>query len=199
MDTKNHILWTYQDTNSNPNGLFVYTVTRPQRDPVSKIRISTTYKRPSESFMGLHVCEVELYGECLPGFWGLECRQTCPTECPTWCQQDTGTCLSCVGYSDPPDCITACKPGTWGRNCLKTCSPNCKDHICDAVTGLCDLKCDSRTDLSCPADCPVGYHGSNCSLQCSRTCKNMSCNKLGYCVTCLPGHTGVYCENGPVV
>ncbi|XP_055884514.1 uncharacterized protein LOC106056033 [Biomphalaria glabrata] len=135
---------------------------------------------------------------CAKDKWGPDCQINCTNKCFNLsCDRETGKCDNgCDGFMDPPDCTVECQSGQWGHNCSNECDSRCKDKSCDRVTGLCVYVCDSHTNLSCPADCPSGYHGSNCTLKCSSTCKNQLCNGLGYCITCLPGHTGLYCENG---
>ncbi|KAI8773637.1 multiple epidermal growth factor domains 10 [Biomphalaria glabrata] len=130
---------------------------------------------------------------CAKDKWGPDCQINCTNNCFNLsCDRQTGKCDNgCDGFMDPPDCTVE-----WGHNCSNECDSRCKDKSCDRVTGLCVYVCDSLTNLSCPADCPSGYHGSNCTLKCSSTCKDQLCNGLGYCITCLPGHTGLYCENG---
>ncbi|KAH9490862.1 hypothetical protein Btru_033682 [Bulinus truncatus] len=101
---------------------------------------------------------------------------------------------------DPPDCLVKCKVSTWGHNCENTCSTKCTDRTCNTVTGLCESNCNR---LSCPSGMyplklryllPQGFYGENCTLECSSTCKDSTCSDYGYCVSCLPGFEGNFCE-----
>ncbi|KAH9502199.1 hypothetical protein Btru_070371 [Bulinus truncatus] len=188
LDSSNNVVWNYNDTRES---LAVYTVSSLKSNNVSKLRIYPTYIFPGEPNTMLTLCEVELYGECAPGLWGLGCNIICPWECSNWCHKDTGQCPSCFGYSDPPLCKTECKVSTWGHNCENTCSTKCIGRTCNTVTGLCEANCNR---LSCPSDCPQGFYGENCTLECSSTCKDFTCSDYGYCVSCLPGFEGNFCE-----
>ncbi|XP_055887208.1 uncharacterized protein LOC106066310 isoform X2 [Biomphalaria glabrata] len=173
---------------ASDTGIPVYIVTDPAKNKLILVKINATQY--------VTLCEVEIYGDCIAGTYttsGLQCAN-CPAICPNSCHRDSGSCSICFGYSNPPACTLECKAGKWGRNCVRECSYVCKDQSCDRVTGLCEHICDSLTDLSCPDDCPKGYHGSNCTLECSSTCKDLSCNRLGYCIACVSGYTGRYCE-----
>ncbi|XP_059172016.1 uncharacterized protein LOC131953043 isoform X3 [Physella acuta] len=87
----------------------------------------------------LTLCEVEIYGECPVGTWGLTCENNCSRNCyETSCHRETGECDNgCQGFEDPPECTNVCLKGFYGHNCKKTCSPFCLDHDCDPVTGDC--------------------------------------------------------------
>ncbi|KAH9487598.1 hypothetical protein Btru_073012 [Bulinus truncatus] len=190
LDVNNTIMWTYRDTRGT---MMVYTVSTSQRNDVFKIRISPV-KQPTESFIVLTLCEVEVYGECAAGTWGLQCNGTCPKGCSNWCHQDTGQCPSCLGFSDPPLCKTECKVSKWGHNCINSCSTKCLQQICDRVTGLCEATCESLSPPSCPSDCTSGFYGQNCSFQCPPGCKDLTCSDHGYCVSCQSGYVGHFFE-----
>uniref|UniRef100_A0A2C9K8C0 C1q domain-containing protein n=1 Tax=Biomphalaria glabrata TaxID=6526 RepID=A0A2C9K8C0_BIOGL len=91
FDEGNKSIWSYQDANENP--LSVYTFSKILIKPVATIQIKPTYLIPTENALTLTLCEVEVFGECAPGSFGLNCSAKCPTECPTRCQQDSGICL----------------------------------------------------------------------------------------------------------
>ncbi|KAK6990654.1 adhesion G protein-coupled receptor E2 [Biomphalaria glabrata] len=88
LDENNCTQFSYKDNNTAPfyiysigiagkkmNKIFVYaTEVTKTRDPTVTLR------------------EVEIYGECLPGTWGLSCNQSCPTKCPVSCTQEDGLC-----------------------------------------------------------------------------------------------------------
>ncbi|XP_055887211.1 uncharacterized protein LOC106074751 isoform X2 [Biomphalaria glabrata] len=181
LDINNNTLWTYQDT--TPEAALIYTFTRLQSDPISRIRIVPTVKESSDTQYVVALCEVLMYGDCVPGSWGLECDKTCPVECPASCQPETGKCFECVGHSDPPLCNTACSIGQWGLNCINQCSINCYNRSCDSTTGVCDKGCNGFTDPPiCITACPSGQWGLNCTNLCSMNCYNGSCDRTtGQC------------------
>ncbi|XP_055884492.1 uncharacterized protein LOC129926172 [Biomphalaria glabrata] len=138
FDINNKTLLTYQDL--SPEAADIYTFPVRPHYPVSRIGIIPTdrdQKWDGDKFI-VTICEIFMFGECMPGVWDLDCRHKCPEECPSWCQQDTGKCLSCLGHSDPPRCNTVCASGTYGINCQQNCSDNCYNNSCNSVTGECD-------------------------------------------------------------
>uniref|UniRef100_A0A2C9KWZ0 Fucolectin tachylectin-4 pentraxin-1 domain-containing protein n=1 Tax=Biomphalaria glabrata TaxID=6526 RepID=A0A2C9KWZ0_BIOGL len=53
----------------------------------------------------LTFCEVNIFGDCQPGYWDLDCKKTCGSRCPTSCSVVDGSCTTrCLGYTDPPLC-----------------------------------------------------------------------------------------------
>ncbi|KAH9489063.1 hypothetical protein Btru_059381 [Bulinus truncatus] len=156
----------------------------------------------------LTLCEVELYGDCAPGMWGLECIEMCPQSCPSWCHQNTGQCPSCLGFSDPPVCRNVCPRGQWGSNCERcsgytnppdcniecpkgrwdvdcenNCGENCYNRSCDRVSGVCDEGCDGYINPPfCTEECFFDHWGHNCEYDCGKHCYNESCHAMtGVC------------------
>ncbi|KAH9487867.1 hypothetical protein Btru_067836 [Bulinus truncatus] len=168
-----------------------YTILDESTKKISSVNI---YGNKSKDV--LHFCEVEIFGECAAGTWGLNCTK-CPSRCPLTCNVDNGRCSTvCYGHSNPPNCTQECRVSKWGHNCENTCSAKCIGRTCNTVTGLCDANCNG---LSCPSDCPQGFYGENCTLECSSTCKDFTCSDYGYCVSCLPGLEGNFCKNADKV
>ncbi|CAE1275166.1 Receptor-type tyrosine-protein phosphatase O,Tyrosine-protein phosphatase non-receptor type 11,Tyrosine-protein phosphatase corkscrew,Receptor-type tyrosine-protein phosphatase eta [Acanthosepion pharaonis] len=145
----------------------------------------------------LNFCEVEVL-QCLPGFYGYRCKNSCPECKNSSCEQWSGTCqLGCsLGYKFNKTC-TACEIGTFGEECSQTC--HCKNNInCNKTNGNC-----------IPEGCEAGYKGSNCQEPCStgtfgegclQTChckNNNNCNhKNGSCGSegCEAGYKGPTCQ-----
>ncbi|KAH9494734.1 hypothetical protein Btru_017742 [Bulinus truncatus] len=130
----------------------------------------------------LSLCEVEIYGECAPGTWGLNCTK-CPPSCDLSCNVDDGRCSRiCIGHDNPPDCNKECEPGKWGMNCRQTCS-NCKNQLCNTTSGDCLV-------------CLDGDWGQNCSNKCSDNCRSNVCHKItGECQEgCVDGNWGPFCN-----
>ncbi|GAB1603200.1 multiple epidermal growth factor-like domains protein 11, partial [Argonauta hians] len=100
----------------------------------------------------LSLCEVEVL-QCLPGFYGDLCKESCDKCYDNVCNQFSGDCTyGCVsGYNwnETLSHCQECDPGTYGQNCSELC--NCVDNSdCHHITG------------SCPAGCPPGYAASDC-------------------------------------
>ncbi|KAH9523238.1 hypothetical protein Btru_066180 [Bulinus truncatus] len=158
FDAKNNVLWRYQDKRDILN---VYTVTSIMKDPVSKIKISATNR--VDNWVVLTLCEVLVFGECVPGTWGLDCNQTCPEDCDTLCHPENGACGLCLG------CSTECDKGRWGKCCQKNCKEHCYDKVCDRATGYCTNGCNGYSDppYCSKAACSKGWFGSNCQYMCT--------------------------------
>ncbi|KAH9523232.1 hypothetical protein Btru_066168 [Bulinus truncatus] len=167
FDAKNNVLWWYQDKREILN---VYTVTSIMKDPVSKIKISATNR--VDNVVVLTLCELLVFGECVPGTWGLDCNQTCPEECDTLCHPENGTCALCLG------CGTECDKGRWGEYCKKNCKEHCYDKVCDRATGYCTNGCNGYSDPPyCSKECLPGSWGHNCNNVCTH-CYDDSCDKF---------------------
>uniref|UniRef100_A0A2C9KG71 EGF-like domain-containing protein n=1 Tax=Biomphalaria glabrata TaxID=6526 RepID=A0A2C9KG71_BIOGL len=141
--------------------------------------------------------EVEAYGECPPGYWGLLCVNKCPDVCTSDCRVENGQCTSfCFGYSDPPECLTACSNDHLGVNCLQTCPKKCLHSSCDSYSGLCNQGCLGHSNPPvCDLECIKGAYGKNCSSTCSSKCINSECDHVtGFCLKCPDGYKGNNCE-----
>ncbi|KAK6991250.1 hypothetical protein BgiMline_014612, partial [Biomphalaria glabrata] len=182
----------YQD--QEPQVLQVYTVNEYIKNPISKVNISTYNK--NDNFLTL--CEVEIYGDCPDGKFGLDCNQTCDAKCGHRCNMDIGSCnYICLGFSNPPVCNKTCDQGKWGISCNNNCSQNCLDSNCDRETGLCVSGCKGFSDpLNCTKGCNCAFWGVNCTSTCNELCKNSSCNKVtGQCNNgCSAGYQGLRCN-----
>ncbi|KAH9491432.1 hypothetical protein Btru_032161 [Bulinus truncatus] len=178
----------------------LYDVTVHPSKPIVQITISTalsTLMRDKYGYQNLilTLCEVELYGDCAPGTWGLECDKVCPTQCNDSCHHGTGECYACLGYSNPPECSTECCSGRWGFNCQQNCSMNCLNELCNIQTGLCEQGCYGAVNFPyCDTGlCPNGWFGSKCQFQCH--CDNSQCPSDGQCIgRCAQGWFGESCQ-----
>ncbi|CAL1546984.1 unnamed protein product [Lymnaea stagnalis] len=171
----------------------IYNVPVPY-DEVDK-PIKSVVIRSNESSNILTLCEVEAYGECPDGKWGLECRDDCPMSCASLCNQDTGLCHFCYGYTNPPYCSTECSPGTYGMNCTHDCSNGCSKTHCNRFNGECESCEPGYQGKMCNTDCNPGTYGLNCARYCPETCSTSTCNHVnGQCYGCKPGYQGRMCE-----
>ncbi|XP_055885903.1 uncharacterized protein LOC129926380 isoform X2 [Biomphalaria glabrata] len=158
---------------------------------------------PKESFPTaiLTFCEINIFGDCQPGYWDLDCKKTCDTRCPTSCSVVDGSCTTrCLGYTDAPLCTKECPPNKWGVNCRENCSDRCANRFCNNLDGSCTSGCNGYSDPPyCTQACTNGRYGLNCASPCIETCPDCeSCmeedNKLkgtyfgigfGVCAVCI--------------
>ncbi|XP_055885032.1 uncharacterized protein LOC106072979 isoform X2 [Biomphalaria glabrata] len=196
LDSSNLTIYSYQN-NSEPTRL-VYTVLNLKAGAGAAVRISQKNIIGSDSVPFVTLNEFEAFGECLPGFWGLNCRNVCESACSSSCHAEHGKCNTlCIGYTDPPQCSIECKATQWGPNCLNHCSVSCYNSSCDKLTGLCLSGCLGYQDFPyCTTKCNKAYSGVNCTNSCPSNCLNATCDYItGKCSDCTPGYTGDYCNN----
>ncbi|KAI8773638.1 multiple epidermal growth factor domains protein 11, partial [Biomphalaria glabrata] len=178
--------FNYTDTSTY--GLPVYIVVDPARNNLTQVKISTKEL--------ITLCEVEIYGECPAGTYtttDLQCTN-CPIKCANVCDQDSGLCFDCNGYSDPPNCTNECTLGRYGINCMQTCK-NCVKSKCHLVSGFCPMCKPGYYGNSCDKVCNETTYGQNCSLNCSTKCSEQKCDPVnGECNLCIPGYTGDFCH-----
>ncbi|KAK0046268.1 cell death abnormality protein 1 [Biomphalaria pfeifferi] len=60
------------------------------KEPISGLKI--TYKQTNSSPSEFSLCQISVFGECVPGRWGLDCKNSCGSECPDSCNESDGTC-----------------------------------------------------------------------------------------------------------
>ncbi|KAI8773529.1 multiple epidermal growth factor domains protein 11, partial [Biomphalaria glabrata] len=74
----------------------IYKIVDPRKNLVSNVTITRQTV--------LKFCEVEIYGECPTGTWGLDCSN-CSQHCPNECHVEDGRCFNlCLGFTNPPFC-----------------------------------------------------------------------------------------------
>ncbi|KAK6991253.1 multiple epidermal growth factor-like domains protein 11, partial [Biomphalaria glabrata] len=74
----------------------IYRLLDPRKNIVSNVTITR------QNY--LNICEVEIYGECPTGTWGLACTN-CSQDCPNECHAEDGRCVNlCLGFTNPPSC-----------------------------------------------------------------------------------------------
>ncbi|KAH9490833.1 hypothetical protein Btru_033515 [Bulinus truncatus] len=143
------------------------TITKPWK----KVQIASI--NSSFSTLILSLCEVEMYGACLPGKWGLDCKQQCDSKCPDFCSEWDGSCpTGCLGYYAPL-CIAECPVHKWGVNCIEDCSDRCQYKYCNSVDGLCTVGCNGYSDPPyCTKVSKPGSYGINCANRSVSNCVN---------------------------
>ncbi|KAH9492071.1 Receptor-type tyrosine-protein phosphatase zeta [Bulinus truncatus] len=189
---------TFEYEDRSTVGQAVYEV-NVNNSLAKQVVVSVKHKSPyhNDEKPILTICEMEVYGECPPGKWGLTCINSCPEHCARSCHIDDGSCnVSCVGSNDPPECATECIKGKWGVNCQQNCS-NCFNISCDRHTGMCDDGCLGFSDPPvCNKSCISNFFGRNCSEQCPVNCLNKTCRPAsGHCYLCIDGYQGKVCSD----
>ncbi|XP_065925642.1 scavenger receptor class F member 2 isoform X2 [Magallana gigas] len=145
------------------------------------------------------LCEVEVHGCPIPGYYGEDCSLPCPQNCQEGhCHIVDGTCLGCVPGYKGPTCNEKCLDQTYGLECQQICV-NCKNkEPCHHVNGSCLNGCSSGFyGDSCNLECPDGWYGSNCQEQCNVNCGvQYRCDRVtGQCEGgCQVGWKGVKCD-----
>ncbi|XP_061188260.1 multiple epidermal growth factor-like domains protein 10 [Saccostrea echinata] len=137
-----------------------------------------------------------LCDQCLRGFYGEKCEDTCPNTCPE-CDQYTGQCVSCRDGWFGPHCFfkcvlcfschivtgecTSCKPKKWGPFCQQDCDRNC--YICQTQNGKC-------------VQCAPGYYGRSCEKRCTNCFRGLCRPRTGVChFGCKAGFYGKFCQS----
>ncbi|CAL1546987.1 unnamed protein product [Lymnaea stagnalis] len=139
-------VFRYQDHSTTFTSLYEVTVAEMASGiPVNGLRLGLNRTNPI-----LMMCEVEAYGECVPGSWGLECKKICADRCSSQCHVETGSCPVCNDFDDRSSCHTGCATGYFGYDCSQPCSQNCQNRECNSTTGLCFSCVDGYLGPDCP-------------------------------------------------
>ncbi|XP_055884968.1 multiple epidermal growth factor-like domains protein 6 isoform X3 [Biomphalaria glabrata] len=144
-------------------------------------------------------CELEIFGDCLEGYYGLACDAV-SFNCVNKTNGIDGTCYvttqdypvmrkPCQGCPQKCNhvglCSVSCTKGYKGPACNEICRDcNNEDPSCDKVTGQCD-------------DCLPGWYGASCQLTCPNCGNTGTCDKhTGHCNwACKPGYLGEMCDD----
>ncbi|XP_059153670.1 uncharacterized protein LOC131939403 [Physella acuta] len=152
----------------------VYSIDFGKIKTVSAIQVKQTSPPISvDKTPILMICEIEVFGDCPDGFWGLECQQQCDSGCSKPCHKETGQCFR-----------KDCSNGKWGLDCQKQCDNGCSNG-CDTETGTCTIKA-----------CPHGFWGPTCQKKCDSLCSKPCDLETGQCYRkeCAPGRWGLDCQ-----
>nr|XP_022312210.1 uncharacterized protein LOC111117395 [Crassostrea virginica]XP_022312211.1 uncharacterized protein LOC111117395 [Crassostrea virginica] len=144
------------------------------------------------------LCELEVYGCSMVGYYGSNCNIPCPTNCQEKrCDVITGHCLGCVPGYVGPICSQVCPKQMYGQSCSLPCGNCSKGETCHHVNGTCLYGCNvGAQGEDCKLECPSGFYGTDCVYKCSKNCNKTSrCNRFtGECEGgCKPGWIGAMC------
>nr|AJA37903.1 fucolectin-related molecule [Littorina littorea] len=148
----------------------------------------------------LWLCEVQVSGDCMDGYYGWQCQKECQCKDPSEiCDKIWGYCphSRCkIGFRGD-DCSLECQTGRYGAACTNNCSEACFNDTCHHVTGNCTDGCKPGWQTSrCEEKCNSGHYGERCSTPCSDGCRDGGCGHVtGTCYHgCLPGWLGELCN-----
>ncbi|KAK3580427.1 hypothetical protein CHS0354_035469 [Potamilus streckersoni] len=123
----------------------------------------------------LTLCEVQVFGECVPGYYGGNCEKPCLNCKNLDCDKITGRCKSCVAGKLGDLCQIDCDDGFYGDNCSHSCG-KCLG-LCDKEDGRCSTGCqDGWKGAECLQECDLYFYG-NCSTPCGHCAVRELCNK----------------------
>ncbi|XP_055885907.1 platelet endothelial aggregation receptor 1-like [Biomphalaria glabrata] len=177
-NTNNENVFNYTYWNYWSSYIFIVNLNK-----VALKKLTITATKESFPTAILSFCEINIFGDCQPGYWDLDCKKTCDSRCPTSCSVVDGSCTThCLGYIDAASCTKECPPNKWGVNCRENCSDRCANRFCNNIDGSCTSGCKGYSDPPyCTKACTNGRYGLNCASPFTETCPD--CDSFE--VTCM--------------
>nr|XP_022304858.1 uncharacterized protein LOC111111943 isoform X3 [Crassostrea virginica]XP_022304859.1 uncharacterized protein LOC111111943 isoform X3 [Crassostrea virginica] len=154
-----------------------------------------TYPVGYSNYSFNELCELEVFGCPVRGYYGFNCNIRCPPHCLTDCHIETGNCQGCQPGYQGDRCESECRKGYHGSNCTLQCNDNCDG--CDNVNGVCSRGCKPGwKGNNCGEECESGKYGVNCQSTCGNCLVQNQCSHIdGVCSGgCAAGYTGGLCQ-----
>ncbi|XP_053387519.1 multiple epidermal growth factor-like domains protein 11 [Mercenaria mercenaria] len=178
-----------------------------------QFEISSQTCNECERCEGDNACDTDkkCINGCIAGYWGDECRKSCPANCKT-CVSDLN-CTECHPGYFSVQCAFQCGKGCVSNTCLQSGECTCKSS--DFSEGYCNTcsssnKYGDECNYSCPPNCGgcesqtecrwckySAFYGSYCQFMCSIGCVKGTCMKDdGTCHSgCKSGFRGNKCDS----
>nr|XP_034322207.1 uncharacterized protein LOC105345149 isoform X3 [Crassostrea gigas] len=162
-------------------------------------RTNPPYPAGYDPYAFNELCEVEVYGCPVTGYYGEDCSLRCPQNCQEGhCHIVDGTCLGCVPGYTRARCDTECTNNKYGLECDSSCGKCLNGEKCNHVNGSCPNGCDAGVfGYKCEKECFTGKYGFNCQENCSIHCGVPErCDRVtGKCEGgCQPGWSDLTCK-----
>ncbi|KAH9487828.1 hypothetical protein Btru_067901 [Bulinus truncatus] len=91
-DFNHSLIFTFSDSENETK--MVYTVFYFGPGQVAEVTVSQVHNYSSDLIPYVTLNEFEAFGECLPGYWGLECQFKCPSLCADVDLHNDGSCVN---------------------------------------------------------------------------------------------------------
>uniref|UniRef100_A0A2C9KU72 EGF-like domain-containing protein n=1 Tax=Biomphalaria glabrata TaxID=6526 RepID=A0A2C9KU72_BIOGL len=176
-DQAHGVLFIFNEGSRPPEGAANYTIFNPwPTNYFAMFKLAQSYKE-------LQFCEVEAWGDCASGDYGLDCTKKCSLKCKdTYCEV-SGKCVDCLD-------------GFWAVDCTEACSSGCAGKVCNQEDGNCTQGCEAGFySPNCTQACPVGKYSFDCKENCPENCVDDCSPDEGQCHgRCSNEYFGDSCE-----